>query len=169
MGFQDMMQKPDLPEVDFDQMKRLKNQERGRYLRTLSNIEAPNSDPKIQKWIKEDPKKNTRINYQKYSGVKKEGQDLGQYQVTSNTLAQESPKLLGRPVSDDEFLSSGSLQRKFMEARMESAKADGLPYEKYHQMHRFSTMKDQDHKLGTENTQILKNYSKKYLDLYNKK
>lgn len=64
--------------------------------------------------------------FRKFSGSKQYGEDLGKYQITTARLSEKSKEFLGRKVTPDEFISSPSLQDKFIKAQIDWQKANGL-------------------------------------------
>lgn len=56
--------------------------------------------------------------FNKPSGVKEYGNDLGKYQVTEATLKRLAKRYLGREVTTQEFLNSPQLQEEFMRNRV---------------------------------------------------
>lgn len=59
------------------------------------------------------------------SGEKALGQALGKYQITSAELKTKSKQFLGKLVTDKEFLSSPTLQDKYMEAKIRWLQSKG--------------------------------------------
>lgn len=66
----------------------------------------------------ESSKTGDPYKFRKQSGIKKYGEDLGKYQITTAKLNENSKRFLGRQVSPDEFINNPKLQEKFIESEI---------------------------------------------------
>lgn len=80
--------------------------------------------------------KGNPYSFSQPSGSTTVGNALGKYQVTSARLKEKGQDFLGKPTTDQEFLSNPSLQDKFMDAQNRWLRSKGLTDEQIIATHR---------------------------------
>lgn len=77
-----------------------------------------------------------RYAYRKFSGKKKQGEDLGKYQVTTGELKTYAKRYLGRDITADEFVKTPSAQDTYMQNKIKYLKDTGHTPEQIADIHR---------------------------------
>lgn len=95
-----------------------------------------------------------RYSYNKPSGIKLFGRDLGKYQVTDAELKTYAKRYLGRNVTSDEFLKNPKLQDEYMDNKIKYLREQGYTDAEIAAIHR-----------GGINTDLNSTRSKKYSEI----